>query len=72
MNRYTLQKHISTLWIECKKVDLYCKILKLSINFGFVVHCKKNCCSFIGLTTLIVGMTININLRQATENIDNS
>ena len=44
MNRYTLQKHISTLWIECKKVDLYCKILKLSINCGFVVTlvCQVN------------------------------
>ena len=38
----------------------------------FLLHCKKNCCSFIGLTTLIVGMTINISLRQATEKIDNS
>ena len=38
----------------------------------YKTHCKKNCCSFIGLTTLIVGMTINISLRQATGNIDNS
>ena len=38
----------------------------------FKLHCKKNCCSFIGLTTLIVEMTINISLRQAKEKIDNS
>ena len=37
-----------------------------------VNNMNENCCSSIGPTTLLVGMTINISLRQATEKIDNS